>query len=144
MELQLVALPRTVTLTSVERERHSRDNVFAAMDLCRKQYLILSQRLSSTLETIQDVVGEDPPLSSLYECSKRLTRRGRIGSFSIVKLTLAQAPEWLAANRHRYDTVLITTTQPCKWITLSTAKTESDTEPPTSDQDDVWVTLTHE
>ena len=117
MTLQLVALPPKTSLISVDREMYSRGNVFAAMDVCRKQYLIFSQRLCHTSETIQELAGEDAPVSSLYECSHRLTRKGRIGSFSIVKLTPEEAPLWLEAHRSRYDQIFICTAQPRKWKT---------------------------
>ena len=120
MKPQLIPVPPTTTLLKVEREMYSRDNVFAACDVCRRQYLILSQRLCHTSEAIQDLAGEDAPVSSLCECSRRLTRRGRIGSFSIVKLSLGEIPAYLEANRKRYDEIFINTAQPQKWITLPT------------------------
>lgn len=122
MELQLVPLPGKTSLISVDKEMYSRDNVFAAIDVCRKQYVILSQRLCHTSEAIQELAGEDAPISSLYECAQRRTRKGRIGSFSIIRLTPGETPAWLEANRHRYDDVFISTRQPHKWNTLPTTK----------------------
>ena len=115
MDLQLV--PCNNSLIKVDREMYSRDNIFAAMD-CRKQYIILSQRLCHTAEAIGDLTGETAAVSSLYECSRRLTRKGRINSFSIVKLTPGETPAWLEENRKKYDEIFISTTQPCKWVTL--------------------------
>ena len=119
--MQLIPLPPKTPLLKVERERCGRGNVFAACDDCRRQYLILSQRICLTSEAIQTLAGENAPPSSLYDGSRRLRRKGRIGSFSIVKLTPQDAPAWLEANRCRYDEVCIVTAQPSKWVTLPTS-----------------------
>ena len=116
MQPQLIAVPPTTTIIQVDREMYSRGNIFAGCDICRRQYLILSQRLCHTSEAIQDLAGEDAPVSSLYECAQRRTRKGRIGSFSIIKLAQGEAPAWIEANRNRYDEMFINTAQPSKWI----------------------------
>ena len=122
MEVKIIRIPDHSRLSMIDREINSRNNVFMATDVCRKQYLIVSQKLSCTSEAIQDICGENAPTSSLYECSNHITRRGRIGSFSILKLPRDEATTWIDANRHRYQQLFIATTAPERWQTQPIAK----------------------
>ena len=115
MEVHLIEIPDHSRLSLIDREINSRDNVFMAVDVCRKQYLIVSQKLSCTSDAIQELCGEAAPISSLYECSNHLTRKGRIGSFSILKLPRTEATTWIDANRHRFQRLFISTTAPIRW-----------------------------
>ena len=102
-------------LEKVSAELYSRGNVFCAEDVCRRDILIIAQRVANLVTAIEDTTGETPTKSCLYDSSNAALRRGRHGSFKVSKLTPANIPTWLDHTRPRYKNVYIAANNPRCW-----------------------------
>ena len=111
----LIQMPSDQRLERVNKEMYGRGNVFAAEDVCRRDILILSQRVANLVTAIEDTTGESPTKSCLYESANCLLRRGRHGSFRVSKMTPRDLPDWLDQTRGRYSRVVIAANNPHCW-----------------------------
>lgn len=110
----LIPVPDGQRLDKVKREMYGRGNVFCAED-CRRDLLIVAQRVASLITAIEDTTGECPNKSCLYDSANALLRRGRHGSFRVSKLTPTDLPKWLDHTRARYQRVVIAANNPKCW-----------------------------
>ena len=111
----LINVPNERRLAKLSRELHGRGNVFCAEDVCRRDILIVAQRVANLITAIEDTTGEAPTKSCLYDSANALLRRGRHGSFKVSKVTPADLPDWLDNTRARYQRVVIAANNPNCW-----------------------------
>lgn len=101
------------TAISCERELHTQGNVYVCRDR-RKEYCFIAQRLTFVADAINELVGEDVKLSSLYEASRRKQKCGYHYSFSVERMKIAELGD---CSFHRYKRVLVLCARHCeiKW-----------------------------
>ena len=122
MEPTLILLGPDQILASVTPELYSRGNAYAAMDQ-RRTFLILSQKLINTHLAIADLALEECAVASLYEAANPTHRTAKCGSFRIEKMSLAQAPAWVAQHRGLYAKVCIAASNARCWRTMKSDPT---------------------
>ena len=80
--------------------------------------MILGQTPTSVRDVIMRVVGEDISLTSLYDSSKGLLKKGFAGSFRVEKVEIEDLPEYTKEEYGMYKRVLIGTSAPFRWKSL--------------------------
>ena len=115
VEPVLIQVPNDQRIEKVNPELHAHGNVFCAEDVCRKDILILSQRVVNLVGAIEETAGEAPTKSCLYESANASLRRGRHGSFRVLKMQPGEVPAWLDAARRQYRRVYIAANNPHCW-----------------------------
>ena len=111
----LIPVLKNQRLVKCNKELYGRGNIFAAEDVCRRDLIIISQRIANLVVAIEDTVGESATKSCLYDSSNALLKRGRHGSFKVSRMTPTDLPEWLDNARARYQRVVIAANNPNCW-----------------------------
>jgi hypothetical protein len=102
---------------SCTRELKRRGYVYCATDK-RMQFMILGQTPTSVRDVIMRVVGEDISLTSLYDASKGLLKKGFAGSFRVERVGIEDLPQYTKGESGLYKRVLIGTSAPFRWKCL--------------------------
>ena len=103
------------TLASFRNEIHSKGNVFVAEDVTRRQLLVVAQKMQNIQLAIEEVCGESNSLASLFEASSFKLRKGKTGSFRVVKLDKEKVSQYLEERKPHFERVCIATTDPARW-----------------------------
>lgn len=111
----LINVPRDKRVESVKKELYCRGTCYVAADVCRKDIMIIAQKVANLVVAIEDTCGEAPTKSCLYDSASNSLRRGRHGSFRVSRMTSRDLPEWLDHERERYNRVVIATHSPQCW-----------------------------
>ena len=82
----VVDVPSNQRLASVAQEYYSKGRVYAAEDVLRRQILVVAQRMKHVQTAIEDICGEPCSIASLFESADLKLRKGRTGSFRVVRL----------------------------------------------------------
>lgn len=102
-------------LASISNEIHSKGNVFAAEDVTRRQLLVVAQKMQNIQHAIEECVGESNSLASLFEASSLKLRKGRTGSFRVVKLSKDEVAKYLEERKSHFHRVCIAASDPNRW-----------------------------
>ena len=100
---------------SCRAELGGRGSVYCALDR-RREWLIFSQRMRGVQQCIDELVGEDAKLSSLYESAAKTLRAGYHGSFRVDRIALDELPSYHAAHRERYRRVVVNAQCAAAWV----------------------------
>ena len=72
-------------------------------------------QLRSTARPHEDICGEPCSIASLFESADLKLRKGRTGSFRVVRLSPDDVPAYLDEHSSRFGRVVIAATNPSKW-----------------------------
>ena len=111
----ILDIPMNQQLSSIRKEIYCKGNIFAAEDVTRKQLLVLAQRMQSIQHAIEECCGESNSLASLFEASSLKLRKGRTGSFRVVKLSKDEVAKSLEERKPHFQRVCIATNDPSRW-----------------------------
>ena len=112
---QIVDLGPDQRLASIANEIYAKGNVFAAEDITRRQLLVLGQKMTNIQHAIEECVGEDLSLASLFEAASMKIRKGRTGSFRVVRMHKEDVGAYLNERMGHFQRVCIATTDPNRW-----------------------------
>ena len=94
MELRaLIEVPDSLMLVEVQPELWSKGWVYVAED-CRRQLLLVAQRLGCLSEAIERLTNETPSIASLSESATLRLRKGRTGSWLVRRVPREEAPTY--------------------------------------------------
>ena len=113
--MEIVDLAPNDRLAAIGNEIYAKGNVFAAEDVTRRQLLVLGQKMANIQLAIEECVGEGLSLASLFEAASMKIRKGRTGSFRVVKLRKEDVADYLAERKAQFQRVCIATTDPARW-----------------------------
>ena len=111
----ILDIPSSHQLSSFTNEIYAKGNVFAAEDITRKQLLVVAQKMQNIQHAIEEVCGESNSLASLFEASSLKLRKGKTGSFRVIKLDKDQVAQYLEERKPHYQRVCIATSDPARW-----------------------------
>ena len=115
MELRaLIEVPATLTLVEVHSEIWSKGWVYVAED-CRRQLLIVAQRLGCLREAIERLTNETPSIASLSESATLRLRKGRTGNWLVRRVPREKAAVYLETRRHLFLRTVIAAINPAAW-----------------------------
>lgn len=109
MTLSTVEIPDHQRVASIENEIHSKGHIYAAEDVSRRQLLVIAQRMINVQRVIEEQCGECISLASLFESATMKLRKGKTGSFRVVKLSPAEVPSYLDERRAHFGKLVIAT-----------------------------------
>lgn len=115
MTLSTVEILDHQRVASIENEIYSKGHCYAAEDVARHQLLVIAQRMVNVQKAIEEQCGESISLASLFESASMKLRKGKTGSFRVVKLAPAEVPRYLDEHRSHYDRLVIAASAPDKW-----------------------------
>ena len=113
--MKIVDLSPDDRLDTIGHEIYAKGNVFAAEDVTRRQLLVLGQKMANIQLAIEECCGEGLSLASLFEAASMKIRKGRTGSFRVVKLRKEDEAEYLNERKAHFQRVCIATTDPNRW-----------------------------
>lgn len=101
-------------VASVQLERCAKGFAYIAED-CRKEYMIVSQKMVHLQRAIEELCHEQYALASLFESAACKLRKGRTGSFRIHRVPPRELPCFLDERACQYGKVLVAATNPSCW-----------------------------
>ena len=110
-----VEIPDHQRVASIENEIHSKGYCYAAEDVARRQLLVIAQRMVNVKQAIEEECGESISLASLFESAAMKLRKGKTGSFRVVKLAPSEVPSYLDERRAHFGKLLIAANNADKW-----------------------------
>ena len=113
--LSTVEIPDHQRVASIENEIYSKGFCYAAEDVARRQLLVIAQRMINVQKAIEEQCGESISLASLFESATMKLRKGKTGSFRIVKLSPAEVPSYLDERRSHFGKLVIAASNADKW-----------------------------
>ena len=102
-------------IASVDTEIHSKGSCYAAEDVTRRQLLVIAQRMINVQKVIEEECGESISLASLFESATMKLRKGKTGSFRVIKLAPSDVPRYLDERRAHFGKLIIATSNADKW-----------------------------
>lgn len=102
-------------LASVQTERCSKGHAYIAEDVCRRQYMFVSQKMVHLQAAIEETCNEQCALASLFESASLKLRKGRTGSFRVHRVAPKDLPGFLDERGCQYDRVLVAASNPNCW-----------------------------
>ena len=111
----ILNLPNNQRVASIENEIYSKGHCYLAEDVARRQLLVVAQRMVNVQRAIEEQCGESISLASLFESATMKLRKGKTGSFRVVRLPPSEVPSYLDERRGHYDRLVIAATVPDKW-----------------------------
>ena len=115
MELRaLIEVPDSLTLVEVHPELWSKGWVYVAED-CRRQLLLVAQRLGCLSEAIERLTNETPSIASLSESATLRLRKGRTGNWLVRRVPREEAAVYLETRRHLFQRTVIAAINPGAW-----------------------------
>ena len=114
--IQIVDLSPSDRLGDIGNEIYAKGNVFAAEDVTRRQLLVLWQKMANIQHAIEECVGEGLSLASLFEAASMKIRKGRTGSFRVVRLRKEDVADYLNERKAHFQRVCIATNNPNRWV----------------------------
>ena len=113
--LSTVEIPDHQRVASIENEIYSKGFCYAAEDVARRQLLVVAQRMVNVQRAIEEQCGESISLASLFESATMKLRKGKTGSFRVVKLAPSEVPSYLDERRPHFDRLVIAASNADKW-----------------------------